>query len=84
MSLADFRKEIDLIDQELVQLLEKRFLIVHQIGLLKKELGLPVFDPKREKEVLESKGKLITNKEHLAYYESIFKLIMDISKDMEK
>lgn len=84
MSLSEFRKEIDSIDQELVKLLEKRFLIVHEIGLLKKELGLPVFDPKREKEVLDSKGKLIQNKEHLSYYESIFKLIMDISKDMEK
>lgn len=78
------RKEIDTLDKSLVEILEQRFLIVQKIGHYKKENGLPVFDPQREKFVLDSKKNLLSNEEDFHYYKRIFQLIMDISKEMEK
>ena len=46
------RKEIDLIDQKLLILLNQRLRIVLEIGKIKKEMGKKIYDPVREKEIL--------------------------------
>ncbi|MBN3490831.1 chorismate mutase [Acholeplasma equirhinis] len=82
--LETLRLAIDQTDKELVRLLEERFKLVREIGHYKKENNLPIFDPEREKFVLATKEKLVQKKEDWPYYERIFKLFMDISKEMEK
>jgi chorismate mutase len=47
------RKEIDLIDQKLLILLNQRLCIAREIGKIKKEMGKKIYDPEREKEILE-------------------------------
>jgi chorismate mutase len=47
------RKVLDLIDQKLLTLLNQRLCIAPEIGKIKKEMGKKIYDPKREKEVLE-------------------------------
>src|SRR5438876_7274591 len=54
MDIADWRKQIDEIDRKLVELLGQRAQAVHQIGRLKSAVGLPVYEPDREKIVLEN------------------------------
>ncbi len=51
--MGPLRKEIDLIDYELIKLLEKRFKITSKIGDLKREHNYAVFDRSRELEILE-------------------------------
>lgn len=53
---ADFqayRRQIDEIDQELMRLLSKRMEIAREIGLLKREKGMVVFQPYRYNEIME-------------------------------
>ncbi len=52
-SLAELRVKIDSIDTELLELLNQRAQIAHEVGLLKKVDGSPVFRPDREKQVIE-------------------------------
>jgi chorismate mutase len=54
MDIADWRKQIDEIDRKLVDLLGQRARAVHEIGKLKASVGLPVYEPDREKLVLEN------------------------------
>ena len=51
-TIENLRKEIDWIDQDLVDLLLKRMQITQQIGDLKAELGMNVLQQDREKIVL--------------------------------
>ncbi|MFO0908419.1 MAG: prephenate dehydratase [Isosphaeraceae bacterium] len=51
-SLASLRSEIDRIDRELVQLLNRRAEIALQIGEVKQKQGLEVWSPAREDEVI--------------------------------
>jgi chorismate mutase len=51
--LKENRMKIDLIDQKLVGLLNQRLRIAQEIGNVKKEMGIKIYDPGREKEVLE-------------------------------
>ena len=52
--LAMHRAEIDRIDLELLALLNRRTAEVEQIGAIKKESDLPVYEPKREDEVFRN------------------------------
>ncbi len=51
--LKDLREEIDALDRELLRLLSLRAQKALEIGNIKKERGLPLYIPHREREVLE-------------------------------
>ncbi len=50
--IAGWRKRIDKIDRNIVQQLNKRASCVNKIGRIKKQIGINVYSPKREKQVL--------------------------------
>ena len=52
MELQDYRRELDGIDDELLQLFCRRMEIAAQIGAYKKANGLPILDPARERQIL--------------------------------
>lgn len=52
--LGPLRQQIDKLDQELVKIFNERSHVANKIGHVKQQLGLPVYDPAREKEVLEN------------------------------
>jgi chorismate mutase len=52
VSIEHWRKEIDDIDEELIRLLNERSKCAIELGRIKRELGLPVYSPDRETEVI--------------------------------
>ena len=74
--LKEKRRSIDLLDQKLLTLLNRRLRVATEIGKIKKEIGKKICDPRREKEVLEGlarKNKGPLKKEDL---KKIFGMIM--------
>ncbi|KYK80075.1 prephenate dehydrogenase [Aggregatibacter actinomycetemcomitans serotype d str. SA3033] len=53
--LAELREQIDSLDHELLQLLAKRQQVVHKVGEVKQQHGLPIYAPQREAEMLQRK-----------------------------
>ena len=53
-ALAECRAEIDEVDRRIVGLLNERVLVVQRIGEIKQNSGLNVYEPNREKKVLEN------------------------------
>jgi chorismate mutase-like protein len=51
-TLDDLRRDIDRVDEVLVRLLNERARCVCEVGRLKREQGIEVYQPDREKEVL--------------------------------
>jgi chorismate mutase len=54
VKIDDYRQEIDRLDRELLRIFNARAALALQIGELKKELGLPVYDPDRERRIFEA------------------------------
>jgi chorismate mutase-like protein len=52
-TLDDLRDDIDRVDEVLVRLLNERARVACEIGLLKKAQGIDVYQPERERQVLE-------------------------------
>jgi chorismate mutase-like protein len=53
-ALARCRDQIDDLDRRLVQLLNERTSIVEEIGRIKKEADLAIYEPSREGQVFEN------------------------------
>ncbi len=86
--LKEKRKKIDLIDQKLLSLLNQRLHIALEIGKIKKRMGEKIYDPKREKEVLErlrlrlrSRNKGLLKERDL---EKIFATIIKVCRQSQK
>src|SRR5438874_12324419 len=52
MTIEDWRHKIDEIDRKLVELLNERSRCAIEIGRIKHDLNLRVYDPEREREIL--------------------------------
>lgn len=82
-SLDKYRKEIDKIDDSIIELLEQRFNLVVEIGQYKKENNLPVFDAKRES-AIKQKFKTKKYQDSLSnIYDTILKESKTIQYDKE-
>jgi chorismate mutase len=53
-ALAACRVRIDEVDLRLLELLNQRTRIVEEIGRIKGECGLPIYEPKREDQVFQN------------------------------
>jgi len=51
LEIDETRKRIDLLDDVLLRIFNERARLALEIGHMKKELALPVFDPAREKRI---------------------------------
>lgn len=56
-SLKDLRSQIDNIDNEILNILEKRMMVVEKIGKIKKEKNISILQTKRWDEILRKKLK---------------------------
>src|SRR5215475_2438413 len=84
LSLDQIRIQIDRIDTELLRLLNERADLVHEIGTIKKNAGLPIYAPEREESLLQ--GLIQKNKGRLPAeaIRAIYREIMSASLALEK
>ncbi|MCM1387354.1 MAG: prephenate dehydratase [Bacillus sp. (in: Bacteria)] len=83
MDLLELRKQIDKIDEQIVELYERRMDISSQVADYKIETGKKVFDKEREMEKL-SKVKSLTHNEFNAYgIQELFEQIMSMSRKLQ-
>lgn len=80
LEIEELRKRIDQVDLELLKLLKERAKLASEILEVKKKLGLPFKDAKREKEILEKvKAKAVELSLDPALTEDIFKRVIGLS-----
>ncbi len=53
-SLDEWRKKVDEVDLELVELLNRRAEYAAEIGKVKRKLGLDAYSPEREEEIMRN------------------------------
>ena len=53
-SLSTYRDRIDAVDRELLKLLNERTRVVEEIGRVKQEAHMPIYEPKREDQVFRN------------------------------
>ena len=85
LKLNDYRKDIDKIDEQILQLFEKRLTIVRHIADLKNQQNLPIRDTKRESTILDDvavKAEKLGLDPELA--KRFFRNIIELSVEVEQ
>ena len=84
MEIAELRQRIDELDKELVKLISWRAEAAQAIGQLKKVADLPVYEPKREREVFDNVKAM--NPGPLSDIEllHVFERIMDVMRTLQR
>ena len=82
MDLNELRGKIDMIDEQLVELFTSRMDIAAQIAAYKKENGLPVYVPAREREKLLEVAKL-AGPEMANYTRVLYSMLFELSRSYQ-
>ncbi|HEX4567415.1 MAG TPA: chorismate mutase [Vicinamibacterales bacterium] len=82
--LDDLRKRIDLLDESLVRLLNARAACALEIGRLKREMGMPIYQPTREADVLAHVQTLNNGPLDDQVIKRLFERIIDEARHLER
>jgi chorismate mutase len=84
LSIEDWRKEIDIIDEQLLELLNERSKCAIELGRIKRELGLSIYSPEREKQVIEHVISINSGPLDAEAVRRLFERIIDESRSIER
>jgi chorismate mutase-like protein len=84
MDIADWRKKIDELDQQLVKMLSERARAAVEIGRLKRDTSLPIYEPERERVVFENVQRMNQGPLPERDLVRIFERIMDVMRNIQK
>ena len=82
MELVKLREEIDQIDKELVALFLKRMNCASSVAEYKKQNDMPVFDPSRERALLNKISEL-SGEEFEGYSRTLYSTILELSRSYQ-
>jgi len=83
-NIDDWRKKIDEIDLELLELLNRRSQLAIEIGRIKEILEIEVYDPQREQEVVRSVQQASKGPLTKQALKRLFERIVDESRGAER
>ena len=82
MDLNELRNEINGIDDEILGPFLRRMALAKQVAEYKRENGLPIYQPQREQEILESVAQRAG--ELGGYAKELFTALMDLIKQYQR
>jgi len=82
--LSKLREEVDVLDEDLAKLLNKRTFFSVMIGRVKRALGLPTYSPEREREINMRINKFAQKPLTTKALQRIYERILDESRAIQK
>ena len=82
--IKELRNSIDKVDDQIFDLILKRFDYVEKIGNIKKKMNMPVDDKAREKIIIERLSEKLSTKINYKEIKKIIGPIISISKDIQR
>ena len=84
MDIADWRKQIDELDIRLVELLNQRARAAREIGRLKRNTSMPVYEPDRERIIFENVRKANQGPLPDGELRHVYERIIDVMRNIQK
>ena len=82
--IKDFRRKIDRLDDQLIDIIVERLSLTLDIGEIKEEINLNITDNNREQEIINRMTQRLNGRLNPKEIEKIFNLIFQISKKIQK
>ncbi len=84
MDIAEWRKQIDEIDLRLVELLNQRAKLAQEIGKLKRNTSMPIYEPNRERIIFENVQKVNKGPLPDAELKHVYERIIDVMRKIQQ
>src|ERR1700722_12588121 len=84
MDISDWRKKIDELDRKLAAMLNERASAAVEIGRLKRNTSLPIYEPDRERAVITNVQRSNTGPLTERDLAHIYERIMDVMRSIQK
>jgi chorismate mutase len=81
--IQELRERVDEVDSALIRTLNERARVVQELVAIKAESGVPLFDPKREEEILRRVVELNEGPIYDSSMRDIFEIILHRIRDLE-
>lgn len=82
--IPELREEIDHIDRQILELVARRLVLVMKVGEVKRGRGLDVYDPSRERDMLERVARAAQAPLTGEMAQRIFQCIIEESRNLEQ
>jgi chorismate mutase len=84
-TIADWRKKIDELDRKLVELINERAKCAKEIGRLKRNTEMPIYEPERERVIFQNIAKVnrgpLTDRALERIYERLIEAMRNLQGD---
>lgn len=84
MDIAEWRRRIDAVDCQLVELISQRAVAARAIGELKRDLTLPIYEPERERAIFDNISRCNRGPLEDAEMAKIFERIIDVMRSLQR
>lgn len=84
MDIADWRVKIDELDRRLVELLNQRAQAAQEIGKLKRNTSMPIYEPDREKIIFENVRNANQGPLPDSELRHVYERIIDVMRKIQK
>jgi len=84
MDIADWRKKIDELDRKLVELISERAECAHEIGKLKRNSSMPIYEPDREKIIFSNIARYNSGPLSERQLRQIYERLIDVMRQIQR
>ena len=84
MDIAEWREKIDELDRRLVELLNQRAYAAREIGKLKRNTSMPIYEPQREKIIFENVCKANRGPLPDSELRQVYERIIDVMRNIQR
>jgi chorismate mutase len=84
MDIADWRGQIDELDRQLVKLINQRAECALQIGRLKRNSDMPVYEPDRERIIFDNIARINAGPLSTMQMRQIFERLVDVMRQIQR
>ncbi len=84
MDIEDWRRKIDEVDLQLVRLINQRAQCAQEIGKLKRDSAMPIYEPDREKIIFENIARANSGPLSDVQLRQVYERLVDVMRQLQR
>lgn len=84
MEIEDWRRKIDEVDLQLVQLINQRAQCAREIGRLKRDSAMPIYEPDREKIIFQNIARANAGPLSDVQLRQVYERLVDVMRQLQR
>ena len=84
MDIEDWRKKIDDLDRQLVRLINERAQCAHEIGRLKHNSAMPIYEPDRERIIFQNIARVNEGPLSDVQLRQVYERLVDVMRQIQR